>query len=95
MLDSDALQSRFGSIESVLLWMTIKSGEAVSQVREMKFLEWSFDKDADSASSFAFLLWHKDKNLNDGRAKATRGGCVLGTCLCVQQVHGYLNEGVG
>lgn len=38
----------------------------------MNFLEWSFDKDADSASSVAFLLWHMDQRLDDERAEAKR-----------------------
>ena len=84
MLDSDGLQSMCSLNESVLLWMTIQSGEAVSQVREMKFLERSFDKDADSASSVAFLLWYMIQMLlNDERAEARRAlaGRILVLCV--------------
>lgn len=38
----------------------------------MNFLKWSFDKDEDSASSVAFLLWHMGQMLNDERAEAER-----------------------
>lgn len=61
-----------------------RCGFSPLQIWEMKFLESSVDKDADSASSVVFLLWYMIQMLlNDERAEARRAlaGWILVLCV--------------